>query len=858
SDRNMNGLWKDTIKDFEAPGKLINPITIELIGSAIETEGFSCFDNVSLFEGRAAQISLTNTNKADFKPAGPNIAKDKPCTFSLKPNYSYCTDKDDPVQLTDGIYTEGYFWVQKSTVGWVRAPLVGITIDLGKEEPICGVSWNTAAGTAGVAWPQGLQLFTSNDKENWEHCGDLIQLSSKTRIPPQTGYCTFCYATNNLKTKGRYIQFIVSSTSYTFVDEIEVYRGPDNWSYELQPVYAIKNPHELAKSKMTLGSAAIRMKTDLFNLMELLERLPQPQHDKAIAEAKALGVEVDEHNDMEAKEDYTTELPLSPLHAKILALNSYILQAQGFRTPKLWHNNRWDNLSITAIPPKQEMTPLDIHLMRGEVRGETVNITNPYPIPIGVRLEVEGLPQGANLNFNEVLVTDTKQNQPISDAIRPADASGRLVVVVPAGCTRQFWLSFDRPTAKAGTYTATITACIGSHQLLLKPEIDSKYGPIKAKLTLTIYDKDFPTRPTMHVGGWDYVNGGNKYYRSPKNLKPKLAVMKDMYVDSPWATSAVMPHGAVFDKEGTLTNEESLDYTNWNEWTALFPEARNYCVFWSVGNSFQREKMGTPMFEKKLGQYLNAWCRYLKKTGVNPKQLVILLLDEPHNHEQDAIIIAWAKAIKATCPDITLFEDPTYLDPTKGLPELFTSVDILCPHTPHRVSQGNAFRDFYVKQREAGRTLWLYSCNGPARHLDPITYHRGQMWNAFDMGAVGTFYWALGCGGGIGNSFKAYSQTGTEYSPFFVSDTSAMPSKHSEAIREGVQDYEYMVMLRNRIAELRKQGKNDLADQKQAVLDASLKRVIEFIIANGMDWKHEKNRSIMDQARIAILKALAD
>ena len=174
------------------------------------------------------------------------------------------------------------------------------------------------------------------------------------------------------------------------------------------------------------------------------------------------------------------------------------------------------------------------------------------------------------------------------------------------------------------------------------------------------------------------------------------------------------------------------------------------------------------------------------------------------------------------------------------------------------MSQGNAFRDFYVKQREAGCTLWLYSCNGPARHLDPITYHRGQMWNAFDMGAVGTFYWALGCGGGIGNSFKAYSQTGTEYSPFFVSDTFAMPSKHSEAIREGVQDYEYMVMLRNRIAELRKQGKTDLADQKQAVLDASLKRVIEFIIANGMDWKREKNRSIMDQARIAILKVLAD
>ncbi len=857
-DRNLNELWKDAIAEFDAPGGLANPVTLELIGAVGNTDGFSCFDNVSLREGHAAQLAMENSSQAAVKPAGPNIAKGKTYTFTLKPNYSYCTDKDDAIQLTDGIYSQGYFWVQKSTVGWVRAPLVGITIDLGKEEPICGVSWNTAAGAADVSWPQGLQIFTSNDKENWEHCGDLIQLTAKTHLPPQNTYCTFRYATNELKSKGRYIQFVVSSTSYTFVDEIEVYRGPDNWLYELQPVYAIKDPKELARSRMALGSAAVRMKTDLHNLMELLERLPQPLHDKALSEARDLYVETNEMNDLQGKELNSTELPLSPLHAKILALNLYVLQAQGLLEPKLWHNVRWDNLSITAIPPKQEMAPLEVHLMRGEVRGETVNITNPYEIPIGVSFSVEGLPQGANLKFNEVLVTDTKQNLPIADALRPADASGRLVVVVPAGCTRQVWLSFDKPTAKAGIYHANIIACIGSRELLLKPEIDSKHRPIKTKLTLTIYDKDFPTRPTMHVGGWDYVNGGNKYYKSPDNLVPKLALMKDIYVDSPWATSAVMPHGAVFDKEGTLTNEESLDYTNWNEWKSLFPEARNYCVFWSVGTTFQREKMGTPMFEKKLGQYLNAWCQYLKKTGVKPKQLVILLLDEPHNHDQDAIIIAWAKAIKATCPDITLFEDPTYLDPTKALPELFTCVDILCPHTPHRVSKGKSFRDFYVKQREDGRTLWLYSCNGPARHLDPVTYHRGQMWNAFDMGAVGTFYWALGCGGGIGNSFKAYHQTGLEYSPFFVSDTSVMQSKHSEAIREGVQDYEYMVMLRDRIAELRKQGKSAQADQKQTVLDASLKRVIDSIIADGMDWRREKDRSIMDQSRIAILKALVD
>ena len=861
--KNLNDIWEnDAEGGFLTSAVVANPITLELVGTATEVPtGYSCFDNISIREKTAGVTTGQDGNPDVFRPAGPNIARGKAYTFSIKPNYGYCTDKDDAIQLTDGVYSQGYFWVQKSTVGWTRAPLVGITIDLGKEEPICGVAWNTAAGAAGVAWPAGLQIFTSNDQKNWEHCGDLILLGTKRGLPPQHTYCTFQYATNELKSKGRYIQFIVSSTSYAFVDEIEVYRGPESWLTGLKPVYATQNPIALAKGKMAQGSAMVRMKSDLQTLTGLIDKLPAPLREKAETEAKALAEALLDNHDLENMENYTTELPLGPTHAKILALNRHLLQAQGLRAPKLWHNNRWDNLSITAIPPKQEMAPLDIHLMRGEVRGETVNITNPYDNPIGISFTVEGLPPGANLKYDEVLMTDTKQNEPIADALRPAASADRFMITVPAGCTRQVWLSFDRPTAKAGTYSATLVAKPGSREFLKTPDIDSKHPPIEAKLTLTIYDREFPKHPTLHVGGWDYVNGGNYYYKSPNNLIPKLTLMKDIYVDSPWATNAVMPRGPVFDAEGTLTNEESLDYTNWNEWTALFPEARNYCVFWSVGKSFQKEQMGTPRFEKKLGQYLNAWCRYLRKTGVNPKQLVILLLDEPHNHEQDAIIIAWAKAIKATCPDLILFEDPTYLDPTKALPELYTCVDILCPHTPHRVSGGQSFRDFYVKQRKDGRTLWLYSCHGPSRLLDPATYHRGQMWHAFDMGAVGAFYWALGCGGGIGDSFKAYSQSGTEYSPFFVSPTGVMPSKHSEGIREGVQDYEYMVMLREKIAELRRKGKTAQADKAQAVLDSSLARVFDMIKSAGSAWESwakEKDRSVMDEARIAILKALVE
>jgi len=36
--------------------------------------------------------------------------------MSAQPNYNLCTDPDDSIQLTDGIYTGGHFWTQKTTV----------------------------------------------------------------------------------------------------------------------------------------------------------------------------------------------------------------------------------------------------------------------------------------------------------------------------------------------------------------------------------------------------------------------------------------------------------------------------------------------------------------------------------------------------------------------------------------------------------------------------------------------------------------------------------------------------------------------------------------------------------------------
>jgi hypothetical protein len=487
-------------------------------------------------------------------------------------------------------------------------------------------------------------------------------------------------------------------------------------------------------------------------------------------------------------------------------------------------------------------------MMRGEVRGETFNITQPKESPLEVSISVTGVPESLKIELREVLFTDTRSRKPVAAALKAVkpDTAGVFRLLVPGGCTRQVWLSCYRPQGSAQTTTGAI-------------RVLSTDGSFKKTIPLHIRLRNInlPEDPALHVGGWDYVQGNADYYKAPDNLKSNLALMRDMYVDSPWATSAVFPKGALFDAEGRLRNEEDLDFSLWDEWVARWQDARNYCVFFNVGSSFKGEKMGTARFNVMVASWLKAWVHHMGGQKLKPDQLVILLVDEPHEPEQDRIIISWAAAVKAAKTGVVLFEDPTYRDPHKGDAAMFAASDILCPNTPMLLAQGKPFRDFYLKQRMAGKTLWLYSCSGPAKLLDPVTYHRAQAWQAFKMGAEGSFFWALGCGGGIGSSWRAYAQRHTEYSPYFVGPNSVMEGKHSEAIREGVQDYELLQMLRNKADVIRKTGGDATwLLHAEKLLGSRVDEVLLSVTSENLEWHSDKNRSLMDTLRIQIMDAL--
>jgi len=823
--------------------------TLEIWGdaSAVKSKdavaGTAAIDGVNVY--LPAEVPTTVAMQAVFTPPGPNVALNQPYTLSPPPSYGYSTDPDDKTQLTDGVYTVGYFWTQKTTVGWSGAAPVIVTLDLGKVQPIAGLSYNTAAGVAGVAWPTSILVLVSDVGKVWGSAGDLIDLATVNGGPPPEPYSTHRFATGDLKTHGRYVKLYIDQSPYTFVDEIEVYRGPDAL---LQVAYAKvePDPNAIFQQKRVRAALMWRLRTDLADARKAIEASGLKAEDKQalLAKAAAIAPEIEKLPE-EVPANFRAVLPLNAVHARIYALYAPLHRAKGLAPLTVWQGNRWDPLQPTEAPAQKPAAPqLRVQMMRKEYRGEAFNLTNASNAVMTFDLTITGLPGGTNPDYvsvREVPFTDTRDRIPIAAALPEAQKVGNAYrLTIPAGMTRQVWLDFRPLDVKAGRYAAKVNLTGAARASL--------------PLALQVYPLEFPAMPSIHIGGWDYTNGPSMYDATADNQAALIQAMTANYVDTPWATAGVQPANAKFDPDGNLTSE--LKFDNWDEWTAKWPGARLYAVFLSVGDSFGGEPMGSPRFQRMVSEWITGWVKHLGEQNLQPEQLVLLLYDEPSEPEGYNIIKTWAMAINAAQPRVTLYEDPTSSDPTTVDPTVWPELDILCPNLPMFIAGPPSFRDFFAGLKQGGKELWFYSCSGPSKLLDPITYHRSQFWWSIKYGSKGSFYWAFGDEGG-GDSWNAYMQKRAQFSPLFLSLDSVTDAKHMAGIREGAQDFEYFVMLRARITELERKGvKSPLLDQARKLAVEGPDRVVAGITSDNLAWSVPKDRGVMDQVRVQVLELL--
>lgn len=772
-----------------------------------------------------------------------NIAEGKSYTLQPLPNYGLTKDADDFIQLTDGVYTKGYFWTQKSTVGWQGARPITITIDLGHVEPILGVSYNTAAGVAGVTWPTSIGILVSDDGKSYYAVGDLVTMSRKKGAPPAQGYGVFRYWTDELKTHGRYVQLVIDTGGpYGFVDEVEVYRGESEWVTNPLPGKSTQGATEYFENKTTKDMVQSRLIHDIQEARQMIIASDVNERDKAglLMEISGIEKQISMLPPVKAV-SFRAVLPINDLETRIFSIYGKVRQLEGRISLQPWVSNPYDYLTPTQKPDKDANNRVDVFMMRDEWRYAVINLTNSSAKAITAHLRINDLPGGVNPDFitaYQVEWTLTKEQKPIASALVAAqrDNDG-YIITIPAGMVRQVWFSVHPENVPAGNYSGQIVvAC---------PEDNSLIVP----MSLQVFPLEFPQQPTLHLGGWDYTDGINRGV-TEENRDLLVTQLRERFVDSPWASSGTLARGN-FDVAGKMLVPSTQRFDQWIE---RWPNARRYCVCVSVPQSLDGAAMGTPEFYARVKSWIDFWVNHASSRGIKPEQLVLLLLDEPGKNEQDRIIIAWAHAIRAAQPQVVLWEDVAYNKPQQAMPEMLSSVDVLAPNRSQLLKGGQRFVDFYQQQRAAGRHLDLYSCQGPMELLDPYSYVRMQAWTAWVMGAEGTYFWSFSDTGG--GSLWQPAATGTNYAPMFLASDSVTPAKHMEAMRESVEDYEYFVMLRNAVSAA--DPNNPAVPHAKLLLLTGAQRVLDEPGMTNMNWFEPKNRWGAEEVRLDILKTLVE
>jgi len=782
-----------------------------------------------------------------------NLARGRPYTMSPQPNYPYCTDPGDATQLTDGVRTEGYFWTQKTTVGWGGGAPAFITIDLGRACPVGGASFSAAAGVAGVEWPASLAVFTSDDGKQWFAAGDLVELS-ETGAPPRIGkHATHVFRTGKLRTRGRFVQLACVPTGpYLFVDEIEVFEGEAALLQEPREGDAIANVPQFMDTLQLTRLLKAQLRRDLAAAREDIESPEVPAADKA-----TLGKTAQELEQRIAAmplvlpEGFRAVLPMADLERDIFHLQAAAWRAEGKPPFRVWKSHRWDPLDPSGEPAKDAPPPeLHVALMANEWRADVINLTNASDSDRQVRLWVDGLPGGANPGYvrvHEVLHVGTRHFVAVAAALPLARRDGDAwVVTVPVGMTRQVWFSFHPTDVNPGTYTGRVL-------------LDDGSGRRPVPLTLRVAPLRFPDETTLRLGGWSYTNEERMYGVTPQNREALVQLRREHHVNAPWATRSALPDGK-YDREGDLV--ELPNTRNFNAWVKLWPGARQYMVFVGVGNygsvrsAFAGSEAGTPLFAKKVGAWIRFWADHMRAKGLKPGQLGLLLVDEPNHKEQYDATVAWTKALKAAGSGVLIWVDavPQELETCR---DMLAAVDVLVPNRSAWTEKDDAYRKLFLDQREAGRQLGFYSCSGPARCFDPYSYYLLQQWHVFAIGGRWAGFWAFGDNGGTSCWNEYVAKGNGPYCPLYLDETSVTTAKYLEAIRESVQDYEYLVMLRNRIQELERTKPDHprLAEARKLIATAP-DRVLKAEGAAEYRWDKPKNRTVADHVRVEMLDML--
>ena len=470
----------------------------------------------------------------------------------------------------------------------------------------------------------------------------------------------------------------------------------------------------------------------------------------------------------------------------------------------VWHTAKNEKMDL-FVTPVDNLSALEIKMMQNEYRFETLNITNSSTSSKTVDIELSNLPLGASMEVFRGEFVDSKKTRFGPGGYSDYEGTNALIqlstpysMTIPSGMTKQVTFLINSKNISAGSYPIKISLKSGSFEKLvdLNLIVSDVVFPTKLDYSLLMYDMIVNktrgiTEENQQAAALDYI----KHYGNT------VAVVRPI---------VPIPTSSYFDSSGNL--KSGFDFSRWDQVITLFPDAKYYLAHIDISGKFAGFTAGTPLWERALGTWAKAFGDHMISLNKDPSQLVLELGDEPRSDSALERSTMFIKAVKKIAPTVTTY---CTLHAKSGIEkfwgqELLKNVDIACIARHHfngRSSARNNLNEtqkaFYRGRINRGKQLWFYGTRYSAYYSPE--FRMIDMMKDFYNGSSGGGYWAYADIGSSSSSWNMYA-TYRNYSPLFIDKNSITTGRQWEAMREAIQNIQYLIMLRDIVANLEAQG----------------------------------------------------
>ncbi len=385
-------------------------------------------------------------------------------------------------------------------------------------------------------------------------------------------------------------------------------------------------------------------------------------------------------------------------------------------------------------------------------------------------------------------------------------AGARLTAVpfdLPAGQTHGFWVDIHVPAGAApGEYRGTYRLTAAGTKAVEVP------------VSMTVWDFELPRVSAMKTALGSPASRMRSYYRRRAKASKETEPADWAAVDAQCAEMLTRHRINATPPPGSLTPQARAD-GSFRVPAEQVEALRRFVDRYHVNALTVPRPTGVVKDPRKDSKKLRAWLASWDRAAAELKRPHVVfytyLRDEPNDEAAYKFVQTWGRAIRdaKSVVKVMVVEQTWTQDAAWG--DLYGAVDIWCPLFSLFKPESAA------KRQVLGETIWTYTAlcqrdKTPWWHIDyPLLHYRVPAWIAWRYRIRGLLYW-----GGMsywnqvadpwtdpktldrrkGRKQPLFNGEGTiVYPARAVGYDGIAPSLRLKALRDGIEDYEYLAIL---------------------------------------------------------------